>query len=1380
MKSILKYHLFFLLILAGISGAAQPDWAVHHGDDSAHAAEGILEYKTEVYVTGTLTDPMTGTERATFSKFDRSTGNLIWQRELDFPSVFNDFVYAPEDDLFILVGRTGDYVPGTDNASLAARIDLNGNLIDLKRFDQFDREEFTRIIRHPNAPDPAHNYYILVDRTLAGVGNLGRNEPGILNVDAGLTINESYVFTSTDGRELESARGLVPLLDGGLLLLGNDINSQGLSIPPNNGIIIHLDATGAVVTSWWYPGPVDFYDGVDLGAGQVMLAGHKPVEDEGCLLVVDIIDGFFPVHNRSFTTLGPIRDLVKGPTTGGQVSVTSFFFTAPVKTEGVAQNAIVRLLYSPFSGFSNELAIIHDEATDQAGRSFLVNGSDSLFYTATRNVAADDDSEVLIRRLPRSLSSNCTETIPLPFGPYATEGIEFEVTRSDGDDDFTDLMEVIIDPGLPVRSVCGTMISCDDLTATLSVEAECENGTYFADVSGGLPPYSFSWDFCDNSPILTTGNPTVSYVAMSPVSRCFDATVTISDANGCQVITSVELQLENEPPVLTCPDTTVILSADPGQCFATHDAIFTVTDDCIADPFVFSFRCNGGSRAPNNEEAMMNTHEIPVGTDCIKIRARDDFGSVAACEYDVLVLDQEAPTCPVPPTFTVQTTRCGDGADVSFPENFFTDNCTAPITYTYDPNGPVNGDFFPLGNTQINVMGTDTSGNIGNCLVTVVVERGCGQIGAATFQCSDDGYDLVVPYNPGILMQDTNCTYVVTINHPDLLLQTFTGTTGIIPGAIYFDLPTLDIILDRFVGISFVSNCICDDGETTTCFYTRSAEVECCLELSIADTVICRDQPTLVVPVLDAAGLPRISQVRYYIADPGDPFGNPIQLTNDYQDLVLSPTYHADDILVYAEVDFSNSACTTVATNVGTVFRCSPVTGSIPSQSYCYSGTPIQPDSLRITLGGDDPTLCGDSIQWFGLDGLPIPGATGLAYLPPALSLPADSSICDQRFIYTAQIRSVCGTSTASAEIRLFNQADLVGQLILESPDSTVICPGEDAILRYLPACTGDDMEWIWSRSTDGVTYLPLPEAGNRNPLYYTNRIYQDTWYSVTKTNGSCPVDTLVIFLDVRDRLQVNSLAVVADDVCLPSVAQLTVAAVLPTDCPNYTVTWFKDGVPIGQTNNTLSFNHPLLAGEGIGGNYYAEVISPCCNLVGRTPTISLTDPPFVVIAGPCFICNSDSDTLYAVVENAAISDVSFQWYVDGVPLAGAIDPFLEIFDHTGDNYLLEMTDLNGCVTTSTFTPYERCFTVGTDELVRINGKVYPNPVGEVLYLQLSDPVRFRQLTLYDALGRPVRVFTPPALSAAFELHIGDIPAGFYRLQGMTENGEVFGADIVR
>ncbi|MFK8165766.1 MAG: T9SS type A sorting domain-containing protein, partial [Lewinella sp.] len=205
---------------------------------------------------------------------------------------------------------------------------------------------------------------------------------------------------------------------------------------------------------------------------------------------------------------------------------------------------------------------------------------------------------------------------------------------------------------------------------------------------------------------------------------------------------------------------------------------------------------------------------------------------------------------------------------------------------------------------------------------------------------------------------------------------------------------------------------------------------------------------------------------------------------------------------------------------------------------------------------------------------------------------------------------------------------------------------------------------------------------------------------------------------------------------------------------------------------------------DDISGNYYADVRDTCCNLLAQTEVVMVEHPPSIAIGGPCFLCNSDENdlpsTLTALPTGVAVGEVSLEWFVDGTPIGMPNAAELEIFDDTGDVYTLQMTTANGCVYTASFTPYKRCFVVGVDDLERVSAQVFPNPATDQLFIETEEPVRFREITLYDALGRPVKTAASTGLMSRTAVSLEGLPRGLYILQAFTEGGALLAREVIK
>jgi hypothetical protein len=429
--------------------------------------------------------------------------------------------------------------------------------------------------------------------------------------------------------------------------------------------------------------------------------------------------------------------------------------------------------------------------------------------------------------------------------------------------------------------------------------------------------------------------------------------------------------------------------------------------------------------------------------------------------------------------------------------------------------------------------------------------------------------------------------------------------------------------------------------------------------------------------------------VRWYVSDAPCPLASwtLIQVTNGCADLNLSPIYHNGDVCVYAEVDMGPGAgpCRMLTSNIATITLCEPISCNLSSsQAYCWVGSAITPDSLKVSL---DTISCLDSIRWFDPQGNLIPAANDqFVYYPPALSFTLANTECSQSYTYRVEVSNECGTQSCSATIRLDNENAPVGTLTLLAPDVNPLCYGEDVILEYEPECAGDPERWDWFLRLDAVpTYTPLTTNGDRNPLYYSNRLYADTWVKVEKTNGVCSTDEIEIFLDIIDPISINTFTAQYDDICSPTFVDLSVDFnPNPADpgC-SYTVTWFRNGQVIQTTSGlTTAPANYTYTGTPLFGNYYCVVENSCCPGAVKSQVVTLDKPMEVFATGPCFRCNCETITLNGIVLNPLSGfNCSYQWYDGGVAIPGEIGIDL-IVDFTWDGpFKFEVTCTDGTTT---------------------------------------------------------------------------------------------------
>ena len=414
----------------------------------------------------------------------------------------------------------------------------------------------------------------------------------------------------------------------------------------------------------------------------------------------------------------------------------------------------------------------------------------------------------------------------------------------------------------------------------------------------------------------------------------------------------------------------------------------------------------------------------------------------------------------------------------------------------------------------------------------------------------------------------------------------------------------------------------------------------------------------------------------------------------------------------------------------------------------------------------------------------PIAGATQLTYQPPTLTLPAGSQDCYQDFIYTAKITSECGTESCSATIRLYNDDAPNGLLEMDPVEPLPFCPGEDATLRYTPACAGEPERWTWHISTDGVTFSPITTAGDQNPLYNTNRLYQDTWYRIEKQNGLCAIDQIDFFIPVKAPLSITNFTANHAPICNPTSVAMTVdfvPAILPPSTCDYTLTWYRDGQVIHTstaTSGPQSYTYTPTTSSEIEGNYYVIISSNCCNESVKSSVIQVDPPCEVAILGPCFRCKTENVTLTGVVINPiAGATCTYQWYDENGAIAGATGLTLQVGPSQAGPFTFEVTCVvpgATCIKSTNF-DLRQCgdnpfLLTAVEEIEFFKTKVYPNPTTGRIKVEFDQAVEPEMvMVITDVNGRVLQKQSLIIGDHQQTIDLLDHPAGIYFVKIMKE-----------
>jgi uncharacterized repeat protein (TIGR01451 family) len=235
-----------------------------------------------------------------------------------------------------------------------------------------------------------------------------------------------------------------------------------------------------------------------------------------------------------------------------------------------------------------------------------------------------------------------------------------------------------------------------------SVQSLCGHFVEFNVSAIGTAPLSYQW-LRDGAPIPGATDNVLNLGQVGTANNSHQYSARVSNAFGSVTTSNALLSVVDAvPPQLLCPDTITVPCAGGGGARVSFNV--TATDNC--DPNVTAI-C-----VPPSGSFFL------LGSNWVQCSAVDASGNSNACGFAVIVVDTVPPSITVPAPILVYCSAQGGGAQVSY---------TVTASDDCDPNvalvcTPPSGSVFPLGETLVQCVATDSSGNtaIAEFPVTVI------------------------------------------------------------------------------------------------------------------------------------------------------------------------------------------------------------------------------------------------------------------------------------------------------------------------------------------------------------------------------------------------------------------------------------------------------------------------------------------------------------------------------------------------------------------------------------------------------------------------------------------------------------------------------------
>ena len=352
----------------------------------------------------------------------------------------------------------------------------------------------------------------------------------------------------------------------------------------------------------------------------------------------------------------------------------------------------------------------------------------------------------------------------------------------------------------------------------------------------------------------------------------------------------------------------------------------------------------------------------------------------------------------------------------------------------------------------------------------------------------------------------------------------------------------------------------------------------------------------------------------------------------------INPTYTASQTGYYS-VKIVQGACT--GTNTPVALRIGSLTppslgGDV---SICTGATHTINNSINQ---GQNCCGTGLSYQW-QKDGVDISSANS------QFSYSANSAGA-----YTLRVSQGACTST-SAPMRLVTGNAIASPVIFNSPVNEIACSGSTSQLGFNNNLSNATFQWI----KDGVD---IPSA--TSSFYNTT---QNGKYQVKITQGTCSAtssETQQIFGEL------GNISIFGSNRFCSTTTTSTTLFISPT-CTDYSYQWKRNGIVIsGETLSSFTTNVPAV--------YTVDVTKGTKTIT--TNTLSVYEDCFVTLATPPVfsntadrtICtNSGKQMIFTNNYSSQYPTVTYQWYKDGVLLAGQTSRFF--FATDAGNYQVQL-----------------------------------------------------------------------------------------------------------
>ena len=568
-----------------------------------------------------------GINRGTLSKFDASSGSLIWHFEMDDDIGFTDIEFSNTSREYIIVGATPGRLSGVDQDNLSAiiKVDDAGSTYTVSldnTFSQLGREYYEEITRHKNPPLAlnGHDYFI------AGAINYSTSSPpppsyidlvtfGNININRAMNVGSRYQSISHSGDD-EFQRGIFTLNNGTVVTVGNDAQ--------NDGIVVGIDpVTGSQNFAYEVLDDIDYYHGIEVPLpDQIMVVGSQFSTNNAIVSIFSTSTNTLEA-SWTFDNLDRFEEVF--------MDNAGFYYATALCTDpalaGIPMVIKFNVIQHPPVVGNHTLYvdwikyIIDDDTLHTRPHIYVDDQTNFIYYADSRvdNPASFGQRDQLVAIFDLNMtSSDCIMSYTdVPINHTAPINL---ITPAISNINFGNVMGP--NPNSPLDYLCADICIPPCILDWTWSQNSCYDVSFMA-LPSGVAPFTYNWDIDnDGIPDYTTANPVHDYGGPGTYTVCLGVTDAAGDY--CEECKTITVTPDTEKPVINCP-TNINLSvpACSRGSVATWGPI-TATD--CGDPSTVSIVCSHASG-----------DFFPCGSTKVTCIATDDEGMQDSCSFFVII-----------------------------------------------------------------------------------------------------------------------------------------------------------------------------------------------------------------------------------------------------------------------------------------------------------------------------------------------------------------------------------------------------------------------------------------------------------------------------------------------------------------------------------------------------------------------------------------------------------------------------------------------------------------------------------------------------------------------------------------------------------------------